>query len=139
MSNRNKLTHELELAFRQTFRRMKKELNAVLGETTNRSEFIFLQQLYTRGPLKVSALSAEFEVSASHITHVTDRLVQKNWVRRQRSQKDKRVVELQITEEGNQAFLQMEEKQNEYFRRKFDPLSDQEIKILLNLIQKLNA
>ncbi|PTX63180.1 DNA-binding MarR family transcriptional regulator [Melghirimyces profundicolus] len=139
MSERLRLTHELERAFRQIFRQLKREINEVLGDEINRSEFVFLKFLVHHGPQKPSTLSSEFEVAASHVTHVTDRLVKKGWVRRRRSESDKRAVELEVTTEGKSVYHQLEKKWLLYFSGKFDSFTTEEMETLLRLFQKLTG
>lgn len=103
------------------------------------SEFVFLKYLATHDPRSPSELSAVLEVSASHVTQVTDSLVKKGWVRRYRSPVDKRVIKLEITPEGSEVFRRMEEKRMEYFHHKFNSFTTQELEILLRLFQKLSG
>ncbi|MDN4592893.1 MarR family winged helix-turn-helix transcriptional regulator [Polycladomyces subterraneus] len=137
MSTRQELLHELEISLRTLIRKLRKELQAVLGETISNGDFFILKQLQERGPQTVSELAQELEVSASHITNVTDRLVNKGWVERQRSRRDKRVVELRITNEGETIIRELGEKKRAYFQRRFDCLTTEEIETLTRLFQKL--
>ncbi|EGK06870.1 MarR family winged helix-turn-helix transcriptional regulator [Kroppenstedtia eburnea] len=139
MGNRRELSHQLEREFRQVFRRMKREVHQVLREKMTDSEFVFLKYLATHDPRSPSELSAVLEVSASHVTQVTDSLVKKGWVRRYRSPVDKRVIKLEITPEGSEVFRRMEEKRMEYFHHKFNSFTTQELEILLRLFQKLSG
>ncbi|MDR6226560.1 MarR family winged helix-turn-helix transcriptional regulator [Desmospora profundinema] len=138
MSERQQLIDELEQAFRQVFRRLKDEMNHMLGEEMSRGEFFVLRHL-RHGPQKVSVLAAEFGVSNSHITQLTDRLVKKGLARRHRSQADKRVVELMLTEEGTEVVATMEQKRLQYFRHKFDSFTTEEMSTLLRLFQKMST
>lgn len=138
MSDRNELTNELINSYQHMIRRFKKEIHNILGNEMNSSKFIILKALFDRGPLRASALSQEFGVSASHITHVTDRLVQKGWVNRQRSHSDKRVVKLQITTEGKERYQKIAEKRNLFLQKKFGSLTTEELRHLLHLVQKMD-
>jgi DNA-binding MarR family transcriptional regulator len=86
----------------------------------------------------VTALAQEFGVSVSHITHVADQLEKKNLAYRKRSKLDKRVVELHISELGKKTIEELSHKKSEYFRRKFEKLTTQEIETLLTLLQKIS-
>jgi DNA-binding MarR family transcriptional regulator len=127
----------LEQSFRLVFRQFKQEINQVLGKKMNSGEFFLLRYLFTQGPQKISALSTIFGVSNSHITQLSNRLVQKGWVIRSRSQADKRVVELRITHEGRKIVEELEQKRLAYFREKFDSFTTEEITVLLRLFQKI--
>ncbi|BCU81114.1 putative HTH-type transcriptional regulator YpoP [Polycladomyces abyssicola] len=137
MSTRQELLHELEISLRTLIRKLRKELQSVLGETISIGDFFVLKQLREKGPQTVSELAQELEVSASHITNVTDRLVNKGWVERQRSRRDKRVVELRITNEGETTIRELEEKKRAYFQHRFESLTTEEIETMTRLFQKL--
>ena len=49
-----------------------------------------------------SQIASEVNVTSSHITAVTDRLVRKGFVERKRSNSDRRIVYLEITEHGRE-------------------------------------
>ncbi|GAA3322462.1 hypothetical protein GCM10020331_042450 [Ectobacillus funiculus] len=49
-----------------------------------------------------SQIAQEVNVTSSHITAVTDRLVRKNLVMRKRSDSDRRIVYLEITKTGQE-------------------------------------
>lgn len=137
MSDRLDIILELEHTFRNTLRQMRKDLQQILGENLTGAEFGVLKQLQMKSPQIVTALSQEFEVSVSHITHVADQLEKKNLACRRRSQLDKRVVELHITEEGLKLVEELSKKKSEYFRQKFEPLTTEEVETLLRLFQKI--
>ena len=52
------------------------------------------------GPIAVTRLAEKVFLSAGTVVGITDRLEEKNLVRRVRSKKDRRLVEIGITEEG---------------------------------------
>ncbi|GAB7387149.1 MarR family transcriptional regulator [Bacillaceae bacterium] len=137
MDRRERLMNELELVFRNVFRKMRKDMNELLGEQMTSTEFIFLKMLAEKGPQMVTALAQEFDVTVSHITAVSDRLVKKGWVRRQRSETDRRVVELCITQEGREWVKRIEQKKKEFLQRKFDSFETEEMEILVRLLDKL--
>ncbi|TCS96702.1 MarR family transcriptional regulator [Hazenella coriacea] len=137
MSDRVELILDLEQTFRNTIRQMRKDLAFILGDNLTGAEFGVLKQLQKKSPQIVTALSQEFEVSVSHITHVADQLERKNLACRKRSQLDKRVVELHITEEGKKLVEDLSQKKLKYFHEKFEGLTTEEIEKLLNLLKKL--
>ncbi|SEM98410.1 MarR family winged helix-turn-helix transcriptional regulator [Lihuaxuella thermophila] len=128
---------ELEQTFRNVVRQIRKDLSEIWGDTLTGAEFAVLKQLQSKSPQIVTALSQEFEVSVSHITHVADQLEKKKLVHRKRSHLDKRVVELHITDEGKKLVGQISEKKMEYLRQKFERLDTEEIETLRRLLQKL--
>lgn len=138
MSDRIELILDLEHTIRNTIRQIRKDLTVIWGDTLTGAEFGVLKQLQKKSPQIVTALSQEFEVSVSHITHVADQLEKKDLACRKRSQLDKRVVELHITEEGKRLVEELYQKKLKYFHGKFENLTTTEIETLLTLFQKLS-
>ncbi|MBA4541550.1 MULTISPECIES: MarR family winged helix-turn-helix transcriptional regulator [Thermoactinomyces] len=138
MSDRLEMSLELEQVFRHILRDLRRDLAEIWGDRINGAEFGVLKQLEQKSPQIVTALAQEFNVSVSHITHVADQLEKKNLAYRKRSKLDKRVVELHISELGKKTIEELSYKKSEYFRRKFEKLTTEEIETLLTLLQKIS-
>ena len=110
---------ELERLFVSVFRMMKADVRNIFGQYLSNGEFRVLQLIRENGALKSSEISKRMEVSASHITSITDALVEKSHITRQRSNEDRRVVELQITKSGEEVLAKCEERKTEYFQDLF--------------------
>jgi DNA-binding MarR family transcriptional regulator len=136
-SNRFDAFHELEQIFRQFFRTFRQDLNELIGDDLTGTEYSILHHLSKKSPQIVSELSQEFHVSVSHITHVADQLERKHLAFRKRSHLDKRVVEIHISDKGRECVSCVSEKKREYILDKFSKLSDEELKQLITLFQKL--
>lgn len=136
MLDRIEMSMELEQVFRLILRQIRKDLTEIWGDQINGAEFGVLKQLH-KSPQIITALAQEFDVSVSHITHVADQLEKKSLVYRQRSQLDKRVVELHLTEQGRELIQKLAEQKSEYFRKKFENLSTEELQTLLSLLHKV--
>ncbi len=67
-------------------------------------QLLCLQTLHDDGPLTTSALAKLVHLSTSTVVGILDRLEQKTWIVRERSAGDRRIVVVDITEEG-EAFL----------------------------------
>lgn len=137
MTERQTLMMDLERILRDVFLQIRKELGELFGETLTSSEYMFLKHLSRNSPQTVTALSDEFNVSLSHVTSVSDRLVQKQLIERQRSDKDRRIVELNITENGVKLVKELELQKTEYFSQKFSKLTSEELEMLLTLFNKI--
>ncbi|WP_183192476.1 MarR family winged helix-turn-helix transcriptional regulator [Brevibacillus fluminis] len=114
-------------------------MNQIFGDRLSYSEFLYLKFLDQKGSQMVSALSEEFSVSVSHITAVMNTLVSEGYVNRVRSEQDRRVVELTITEEGKRLITELDSVKDVHMRNSFEPLSTEEIAQLLALYQKLST
>jgi len=137
MSDQSEIFLEFEQIFRHLLRQIRKDLSHLLGDKLNGAEFGVLSHLKQKSPQIVTALAQEFEVSVSHITHVADQLEKKKLAYRKRSQLDKRVVELHITEEGSKLVTALTEQKKKYFKQKFSTLSQEEMEQLIALLKKI--
>ncbi|MDQ0214412.1 DNA-binding MarR family transcriptional regulator [Oikeobacillus pervagus] len=129
----------LEQLFRQVFRTMRYELRHITGEYLSNNEFFVLKTVHENGAIKASDVSKALDVSASHITSVTDSLVEKNFITRSRSATDRRIVELMITEKGEGILAEMGNVKSLYFQGKFNNFNDEEIQLLIELFKKIDT
>ncbi len=129
---------QLERTFRSSVRQMRKEMQRVFGEFASINEFAVLYILDTDGDKKASDLAKMLQVSASHITTVTDSLVQKGYITRRRSQNDRRVVHLSLTEEGTAFLKEVEAKKSAYLQSKFQAFEDAELDTMIHLFEKMS-
>lgn len=60
-----------------------------------------LKTIYQKGSLSLGGLSREMFINPSTVTGVVDRLEKRNYVLRVRNEKDRRVVKVQLTPQGN--------------------------------------
>ncbi|WLD92746.1 MarR family winged helix-turn-helix transcriptional regulator [Alkalihalobacillus sp. AL-G] len=137
MINRQQLILDLEKSFRTVFRMFRRELNDLFQEEITSTEFTYLKFIMEKNQVMTSMLSQEFNVSTSHITAVTDRLVQRELVTRRRAEDDRRVIYLCITEKGQKIVELLEVRKHEYMEEKFQQLSDEEMENLLQLFSKI--
>jgi DNA-binding MarR family transcriptional regulator len=135
--SRNKLERELEMSLRRLFRTLRKGLNELYSDYIPSNEFAVLQTLNNHSPLMASEIANELKVSSSHITAVTDRLVGKNYIQRVRSDSDRRIVYLEITEDGTRIAREMDQIKNQYLAKKFANLSEEEMKLMVASSTKL--
>ncbi len=129
--------YEMEALMRDVYKKLRQEMNIVYENEMSRNEFFILKTLYELGPKKSSDLSKMLNVSASHITAVTDSLIEKNWIDRIRSLQDRRIVDIHLTEEGKKTLLLFEKKKTDFLLNKFNDFSEEDIKNFIVLFNKL--
>ncbi|RLQ95249.1 MarR family transcriptional regulator [Falsibacillus albus] len=117
---------------------MRNELRSLMGEYLSTNEFIVLKNI-DDGTVKASDLSKALNVSASHITTITDSLFEKDLISRQRSSSDRRVVFLILTSLGKELIVKIEKRKSEYFKNRFDVLSEMEVEQFITLFKKMDA
>lgn len=101
------------------------------------NEFIVLRILNRTNKEMVSRVANELNVSNSHITAVTENLINKGFVTRSRSTSDRRVVYLEITEQGKDLVAKMEGAKKQYLQERFSTLSEEEMNIMISISKKL--
>lgn len=138
MAKRDDLMYELERTLQYSIRAMRKGINDVFEDEVNRSEFLLLKYLYEHGPNKVSSISNELRVTSSHITSVSDSLVKKSLITRERSSEDRRVVEVTLTTSGKDVFENLDNKKTQFLFSTFDSLTNDEISTLISLFKKFS-
>jgi DNA-binding MarR family transcriptional regulator len=96
-----------------------------------------LVTLRGRGPVSMTDFSEMMEVPISTATRMVERLIQKGLMIRSRIEGDRRVVQVELSEEGkklNRIFL---EQRREIGRRMLAPLTHGEREILIELMTKI--
>jgi DNA-binding MarR family transcriptional regulator len=129
--------YEMEALMRHVYRKLRQEMNQVYDKEMSRNEFFILKTLYEEGSKKSSDLSKLLNVSASHITAVTDSLIEKSWIQRVRSVQDRRIVDLHLTEKGKNTLELFEKKKTDFLLQKFNDFSDQDMENFITLFNKL--
>ncbi|QNF31160.1 MarR family transcriptional regulator [Metabacillus sp. FJAT-53654] len=129
--------YEMEALMRHVYKKLRQEMNQVYDKEMSRNEFFILKTLYEQGSRKSSDLSKMLNVSASHITAVTDSLIEKSWIQRVRSVQDRRIVDLHLTEEGKNTLELFEKKKTDFLLQKFNDFSDQDMENFITLFNKL--
>lgn len=112
-------------------------LEKIFGGYIPWNEFIVLRILNRTNKEMVSRVANELNVSNSHITAVTEKLINKGFVTRSRSTSDRRVVYLEITEQGKDLVAKMEGAKKQYLQERFSTLSEEEMNIMISISKKL--
>jgi len=137
VANRDQLIVDTEKGLRMNYRAIKKDVRSMFTTYLTRNEFFILKSLCTSSPQIASALSNEFQFSASMITALADELTKKGLISRERSELDRRVVELRATEDGIELYGKLEAMKMEYLSDVFDDFSDAELDTFRTLLTKL--
>jgi DNA-binding MarR family transcriptional regulator len=87
----------------------------------------------------MSGIARAVRLSLSTVTGLIDRLVEKKLVRRDRSHEDRRVVEVQLTDEGRALHAAAMESQEVFARDLLSALSSEEQEALVSLFGKISG
>lgn len=119
------------------FRTLRNDIGKIFGGYIPWNEFIVLRILNRTNKEMVSRVANELNVSNSHITAVTEKLINKGFVTRSRSTSDRRVVYLEITEQGKDLVAKMEDAKKQYLQERFSTLSEEEMNIMISISKNL--
>ena len=87
--------------------------------------------------MNMGTLSEETGLPLSTLTGLTDKLVSRGFLERSRSDFDRRVVEVGMTESGARAFSYRKNAHREKSRHILSALNPEEQKLLLGLLSKI--
>ncbi|OBZ12502.1 hypothetical protein A7975_15910 [Bacillus sp. FJAT-26390] len=122
-AERLELMRRLDESFRQVRRQINAEWNTYnvhgLGMTHGRMLTILAQS----GAQKASALAEQLLITSGGVTGIADRLIELGYVKRERGEKDRRVVMLDITEAGLEIVKLIETIRMKMMHRLFDGMS----------------
>lgn len=137
MNTRQELTYEFLSNYRKLNKMTRAHLNDMLDTMLPFNEFMVLRLVHEQDHPNVSRIADLLSVSCSHITSVSERLIKKGYLTRVRASEDRRVVLLQLTEEGERVARTVEATITEYFHRKLENVTDDEMIVFNRLLKKL--
>ena len=95
--------------------------------------------LHMNGPSSVAHLVRELDTDAGAMTRLLDRLEAKNLCQRERSADDRRVVMVNLSEEGLKITAEMTAVLSDVFNAHLDGFSEDEWRLLLKMLQRMLA
>ena len=102
------------------------------------SQWVVLINLARQEHMSATQLSAQVGHDMGALTRVVDELERLGFVRRERSRRDRRGVEIAITPAGRREALGAKRVMVELLNRLVEPFADREIDMLLALLQRLH-
>ncbi|MFC7394144.1 MarR family winged helix-turn-helix transcriptional regulator [Scopulibacillus cellulosilyticus] len=101
------------------------------------SQSHLLQILEHYGPLKMSEVADHLQISLGGATSLVDRLHKINLVERLRSDEDRRVVKVALTDKGLKYLLDLREATNDVLKHYYKKLTPEELIEFERLCRKL--
>ncbi len=138
-----KIKKAQELAgYFQLFRerlRVAEKSNPATCEVLNLQEAYTLLSVGTRGAMTMSEIAKVLNLSLSSATSIVDKLESKNFVRRDRSSEDRRIVRAELTKEGTRFYELVKEGQLQLANDALSTLNSREQNLLLELFRKITT
>lgn len=102
-----------------------------------KTQFVLLKTLCVRNKWTVSRLAEYMGVKPSAITVGADRLYKRGFVQRYRSELDRRIVYLEITDEGHEILREAENERVNSISDYLNHLSSEELGTFIDIYEKL--
>jgi DNA-binding MarR family transcriptional regulator len=140
MEKRKLLIQNLVLTFKSQIKKTRSSIQHTLKQYIPLNEFYVLRILFDHNKMMtVSEIASDLQVSVSHITGVSDKLVEKELINRERSTKDRRIVYLSITNKGKKFAEEMGEIVYKSYKDKFEDFTDNEMESFIHLLEKIKT
>ena len=128
------------LIYNQLFyRTIKTSINEETSLKYGRSDgyYQILGILVSLGPLPISEIGRQLHISKPNMTPLIDKLVEEGWVKRSRSDKDRRVINVEITEEGIKFLFEARKVVEENIKENLSCLDESEIETLNESLENI--
>jgi len=128
------------LRFEELFWQVTKDMGAIwkkiFDEHLPGSQSYILFLLEKKGPLRMSEIAEILRLTPGAVTSSSDKLLEHDHLSRVRSEHDRRVVSLEITERGKQTLGDLRIKGRKAMKEIFKDLSDQELNQLIVIFER---
>lgn len=137
--NKEKLLDELNSVLNAFFYSMKQMAHQIKCDLPLAEGQIFLLYLLREhGNYKVSELANRLGLTAGAVSAMTDKLIQFDLIQRERSEDDRRVVWISLTDKGKQVISEIQHNKFNLIRMRFGGLSEEDLKRATEVFEKLN-
>lgn len=130
---------QLEHTFTQMKRRMDAEWARDNDLGINAMQARILVRLFEEGPQKASAIADKLQITAGAITGIADKLIDLQYLERERDVEDRRVVYLVLTEKGQQLVERLKVRRAAIMEMMFTGLSPDDVRELTRLFNQVIA
>lgn len=91
---------EFDILFQELVRDSSCQLKGLLNDLVTPTQFYLLKLIATHDNCKAADIAHILDISPAAATTILDRLYKNGWIERARSDKDRRIVWLKVTEDG---------------------------------------
>jgi len=137
MENRKDLIINITRSFRTLVRTVRQDFAVEFEGYIPFNEFTVLRALEDDRTLRVSDVARRINSTNSYVTLTSEKLVNKGFIIRERSDVDRRSVYLTLTEEGLALVKKMDEIVFAYYDKTYGGISNQEIQQVIDILQKI--
>lgn len=135
MAEENELFPRFEELFWNVTRNMGQVWKKIFEEHFPGSQSHLVFMLERRGPLRMSEIAESLQLTAGAVTSASDKLIERGYVMRERDDKDRRVVYLNITDKGRDTMKELRMQGRETMRQVFSHLSEEDFHRFIELFE----
>ena len=118
--------------------RMMQEMDASLAPFgLTAAQFVILRRIAEGVATTAAELCRVLEYDTGSMTRMLDRLEEKAVIIRERSSDDRRVVNIQLTEQGAQQYPELRERVRDALERRLSSLNATDLNVLSELLERL--
>lgn len=121
----------------QIFSRIARRFRKMQDDSLTFGQFSALATLYHEGSMPMGTLSEHLGVSMASATGMVDRLVHAGWVERGRSQADRRVVWVELTDNGRERMAAKQAERHRQIQKLFSPLEESDLENLITILGRV--
>lgn len=103
----------------------------------NMQELRTIEFLGIAGPQMMREMAGRLGVAVNSLTSITDGLEEKGLVRRQRSEQDRRIINLELSDAGHRVFNSTRDMKLKLYRSMLKALTEDEQEIFMVLFRKI--
>lgn len=137
--DQNQTIFELIHKMEQITNNMIIQWNQMFHENLGISHILVLSHLHKNGRSRPSDIAKGLGLTPPTLTHLSEKLIKKGLVVRERNEVDRRALYLKITDDGCDILSSAQEKGLQLRMQLFEKLDIEELHQLLNIYSKLNG
>ncbi len=114
------------------------DLHKLLGIKITFQQYLALNILIKKGRCMVSDLSKNLGVALSTMTELVDRLAKKQFVKKIKDLRDRRIVWINLTEKGARIIQEINKKKQRYILNILEKLTERERRLLIDILERIS-
>lgn len=130
---------EFEELYVEIQRNISVEWQKRLDRLVSGSQAAILRSLAVNGPQNASTLAERLRITPGAVTSLSNKLISSGYAHRNRNANDRRVVLLEITDQGREILQQFKEENKNIVKQLFSGLPEEDIDHLIRIYQHVLA
>lgn len=113
------------------------QIKELLNDSITPTQFFLLKLIALQDTCKAADIAHILDISPSAATTILDRLYKSGWIEKKRSEKDRRIVWLTLTDNGKEILSKIEVKRIHLLEKQFEALREDELDTVCGVFKKL--